>query len=84
MAEQTGWSVVLTPAAERDLRRLQQQQRERILDGLEHGTDLRKLQGRENEWRLRIGDWRARVRADFSSRVLVVFRILPRGRAYRD
>lgn len=44
-------------------------------------VDLRRLKGSE-EWRLRVGDWRVRVRLDFDARLLIVVRILPRGRAY--
>jgi mRNA-degrading endonuclease RelE of RelBE toxin-antitoxin system len=35
------------------------------------------------EWRLRVGDWRVRFTFDDEQRVIVVLRVLPRGRAYR-
>ena len=44
---------------------------------------LRKLTNAP-EWRLRIGDWRALILLDARNRTIVVTRILPRGRAYRD
>jgi mRNA-degrading endonuclease RelE of RelBE toxin-antitoxin system len=44
--------------------------------------DVRKLHGGLNEWRLRVGDWR--VRFEIDTHAIVVLRILPRGRAYRD
>ena len=34
------------------------------------------------EWRLRVGDWRIRFAFDDDSRVIIVLRVLPRGRAY--
>jgi mRNA-degrading endonuclease RelE of RelBE toxin-antitoxin system len=34
-----------------------------------------------DEWRLRVGDWRVRLRLDFDARSVVVVRVLPRGRA---
>jgi mRNA-degrading endonuclease RelE of RelBE toxin-antitoxin system len=34
------------------------------------------------EWRLRVGDWRVRFAFDDQQRVIVVLRVLPRGRAY--
>jgi mRNA-degrading endonuclease RelE of RelBE toxin-antitoxin system len=52
-----------TPTAERDLRRLNPQVRERIrqavyrLADTGHG-DVVKVQGVVREWRLRVGDWR--------------------------
>ncbi len=45
--------------------------------------DMRKLRGRDDEWRLRVGDWRVRFRFDSQSGNVVVLRVLPRGRAYR-
>jgi mRNA interferase RelE/StbE len=43
----------------------------------------RKLKGVE-EWRMRVGNWRVRFRREFPQREIVVLRVLPRGRAYRD
>ena len=36
------------------------------------------------QWRLRVGDWRVRFSRDPGSRTILVLRVLPRGRAYRD
>jgi mRNA-degrading endonuclease RelE of RelBE toxin-antitoxin system len=33
---------------------------------------------------LRVGDWRVRFGYDFAERTILVLRVLPRGRAYRD
>jgi mRNA-degrading endonuclease RelE of RelBE toxin-antitoxin system len=44
---------------------------------------LRKLTNAP-EWRLRIGDWRALVLLDIQERTIVVTRVVPRGRAYRN
>jgi mRNA interferase RelE/StbE len=84
------WRVELTRAAERDLRRLDQQVRRRViaaLDGLSaqppHG-DISRLAGIEREWRLRVGDWRVRFTRDQTTHTVYALRVLPRGRAYRD
>jgi mRNA-degrading endonuclease RelE of RelBE toxin-antitoxin system len=53
---------------------------DRVL-ALDQSVDLRRLQG-SDEWRLRVGDWRVRLRLDFDDRVVIVARVLPRGRAY--
>ena len=51
----------------------------------EHGLgDVKKLHGAANEWRLRVGDWRVRFEIDPGDGAIVVLRVLPRGRAYRD
>lgn len=87
---QAPWRVELTRTAQRDLRRLDAQVRRRVRDALEAfaqdpraSTNLRKLTGRP-ETRLRVGDWRLLLTLDAGTRVIVVMRILPRGRAYRD
>lgn len=84
------WRIELTRAAQRDLRRLDPPIRQRVNDALlELAKDplasaaLRKLIGSQQS-RLRVGDWRVRLTLNTQTRVLVVMRILPRGRAYRD
>lgn len=47
-----------------------------------HG-DVRPLQGRPREWRLRIGDWRVIFTYDDETTAIVILAVLPRGRAYR-
>ena len=84
------WRVELTRAAERDLRRLDQQVRRRVvaaLDGLSAQPprgDVSRLAGIEREWRLRVGAWRVRFTREQATRTVYVLRVLPRGRAYRD
>jgi mRNA interferase RelE/StbE len=84
------WRVQLTRTAARDLRRLDPPIRKRIETALRELAEnpgrsgaLRKLTNAP-EWRLRIGDWRALVLLDPQERVILVTRLLPRGRAYRD
>lgn len=45
--------------------------------------DVRKLQGKPDEWRLCVGGWRIRFAFDGGTRSIVILRVLPRGRAYR-
>ena len=84
------WHVELTRAAQRDLRRLDPPIRQRVTAALLalaedplSSAALRKLTGSQQS-RLRVGDWRVRLTLDTQARVLVVMRILPRGRAYQD
>ena len=71
------------------MRRLDLSVRIRVLEALdlyvaERRGDVQKLRGKVDEWRLRVGEWRVRFRPDYTHHVLVVLRVLPRGRAYRD
>jgi mRNA interferase RelE/StbE len=81
------WTYVITPPARRDLRRLDRPIKQRVVDALDHfaanpkAGDTRKLAGND-DWRLRVGDWRVRFNFDHEARVIVVTRVLPRGRAY--
>ena len=74
------------PSARRDLKRLDRPVQRRILDALDRfvvsprSGDIRKLDS--VQWRLRVGDWRIRFSFDEENQVIVVLRILPRGRAY--
>ena len=83
------WSVELTPRARRDVRNLDQPVRQRVREALERLANdpwegqLVRLQGSE-DLRLRVGDWRVRLRLDRDRHAIVVLRVLPRGRAYRD
>ena len=52
--------------------------------GVSGAGDVKKLQGTSGEWRLRVGDWRVRIRIDPTDDAVIVLRVLPRGRAYRD
>lgn len=62
---------------------------DRIRDGIDGlipwpgRGDYRRLVGLP-EWRLRVGEWRVRFAVDAASSAVVILRILPRGRAYRD
>lgn len=80
-----------TAAAERDLRHIRGSARERVREAIYRlaatGTgDVVRLHGREREWRLRVGDLRVlfSIAEDTEPAALIILRVLPRGRAYRD
>jgi mRNA interferase RelE/StbE len=82
----SNWSHETTPPARRDLKRLDPPVQRRILDAIDRfvadprAADIRKLDS--VQWRLRVGDWRVRFSFDDERRVIVILRVLPRGRAY--
>lgn len=83
------YSAILLPAARRDLKRLHAEMHNRIelaISRLE--TDPRppgskKLVGFENEWRLRVGDYRVLYVVDDSLKHITVARIAHRREVYR-
>ena len=86
-SEGAGWAF--TPRAQRDMRRLDRPVQRRVVDALDRFVgdpplgDVVKLSGVDDEWRLRVGDYRVRFTRDNNGTVQVL-RVLPRGRAYRD
>ena len=89
MSPQQGDGWVFTPRALRDMRRLDRPVQRRIVQALDRLVDdppvgdVVRLTGSDDEWRLRVGDWRVRFTRD-ADRLILVTRVLPRGRAYRD
>lgn len=81
------WGVSFTPRARRDLRNLDPQIRDRVLAAIDRvlardpSLDVRRLTG-SPEQRIRVGDWRVRFTSDAEAQLIVVQRVLPRGRAY--
>jgi mRNA interferase RelE/StbE len=84
------WTVRLASSARRDIKRLDPPVRERILAAIEGlctqppAGDIKRLTSQPPEWRLRVGVWRVRFTRDPDTRSVLVQRVLPRGRAYRD
>ena len=85
MSEADRW--ILAAHARRELRRLDPPVQRRIVEALDRLTgepaqgDVVKLAGSDDEWRLRVGDWRVRFTRSPDGQIQVL-RILPRGRAY--
>ena len=82
------WTYVLATPAQRDMRRLEETLRQRILQAIRRYTsdglgDVVKLKDRQEEWRLRVGEYRVRFRRDTANQTIVVLRVQPRREAYR-
>lgn len=83
------WRLEITPHARRDLRKLDKPIEGRVQAALAELVadpprgDLKRLRG-SDEFRLRVGNWRVRLKLEPSRRAIVVLHVLPRGRAYRD
>jgi mRNA interferase RelE/StbE len=82
------WRVVVDDRARKDLRRIDPLTRKRILSAIERLAqsaeltgNVKRLQG-SHEYRLRVGDWRVRFERQDRQLVIVIVRVLPRGRAY--
>ncbi|HEY3235221.1 MAG TPA: type II toxin-antitoxin system RelE/ParE family toxin [Polyangiaceae bacterium] len=81
-------SIDWAPRASKERERLDATTRARVLAAIEryaetsHG-DVRRLQGTDDEYRLRVGDWRVRFSIDTATMTLKVLRVLHRREAYR-
>ena len=82
------WRVVVDDRARKDLRRIDPPTRKRILNAITRLAqdaqltgDAKRLRG-SHEYRLRVGDWRVRFERQDRQLVIVIVRVLSRGRAY--
>lgn len=90
-----GWSYKLTKPAERDLRKFDRPVAAAILKGLRQlveefnqagryvQSDVKRMQGTPDEWRLRVGDYRVIFRPDNGALVVLVLRAGHRREIYR-
>jgi mRNA interferase RelE/StbE len=83
------YSILLRPAAIRDLKSLPSDIRSRIekaidrLVGDPRTSGTRKLAGFDDEWRLRVGDYRILYIINDPERQVVIARVAHRREAYR-
>lgn len=85
MAASSDWRIELTSSAEKSLKRLSSEDRKRLraaIDTLPAG-DIKKLSGRPNQFRLRVGEFRVVFTPDFSARHIVILEIFRRAAGYR-
>lgn len=83
------YKIVLRPAARRDSDALDRKTYDRILSKMNvlkmeaRPTGAKKLVGRDNEYRLRIGEYRVLYEIDDNEKIVRIFRVLHRREAYR-
>jgi mRNA interferase RelE/StbE len=82
------WQVEWADRAQKDLARLDRKLQHRITEAVKRFAkdglgDVRPLQGSENTYRLRVGDWRVLFFRDKGLLLVLVLRVLPRGGAYQ-
>ncbi len=83
------WRIQFSRQAQKTLRRLDRVLRTRLdkaIQELAHNpfpTNSRKLVGAENDYRLRIGNWRVIYTLYEQQVVILVVKIAPRGQVYK-
>jgi mRNA interferase RelE/StbE len=88
--EESLWQVEISNPARRDMNRLPPDTRRRILTAfrglsvIPRQGDIKKLKGTDDEYRFRVGDWRAIFDVDYERRVVRILAVLHRSAAYRD
>lgn len=76
--------------AEKDLVKLERTSFEQIASRIKelasnpHPQGSKKISGSQNDWRLRIGDYRVLYEIDNKSRIIKIMRVKHRREAYRD
>jgi len=82
--------VVITKPAQKDLAKLEPRTKEMIIHSLSKlesipslsMADLKKLQGVNDLWRLRVGDWRILLRFNDNRIIIYALRVNHRREAY--
>ncbi|MDR7420652.1 MAG: type II toxin-antitoxin system RelE/ParE family toxin [Armatimonadota bacterium] len=83
------YAVLLSPAAERDHKRLPPESRPRITEALlaleadPRPSGVTKLAGSASRWRMRVGDYRILFEVRDSDQTVLVLRIAHRRDVYR-
>ncbi|MEO0248014.1 MAG: type II toxin-antitoxin system RelE/ParE family toxin [candidate division WOR-3 bacterium] len=76
-------------SAERELRRLDPQQIPQIIQAVDALANApfprgcRKLHGAERAYRIRVGEYRVVYQVDVKAKVVTIYHVRPRGKAYR-
>jgi len=79
---------LLTPSAQRDLKKLHSTLEKRVMVALSRlqkdprEPGVKKLKGQKNEWRVRVGDYRVLFTINDTKRIIHVHRIGPRSAVY--
>jgi len=79
----------ITATAEKDLAALDRKTQKRLKSALDklianpQSVDLKKLKGKPERWRLRVGDWRIILMLQREKRIIYVLCIKHRREAYR-
>ncbi|OQA46880.1 MAG: Plasmid stabilization system protein [Chloroflexi bacterium ADurb.Bin325] len=90
MTEPIRWTVILLRQPNKILARLPADLRRRLLAALHKLEDdprpqgYRKLEGYEDLYRVRVGDWRIIYAIRDAELIVLVVEVAPRGSAYRD
>ena len=90
MAEGQRWQVLLARQPEKILRRLPRrllQRVERAIESLSENPrphSCKRLVGHRDLYRVRVGDWRIIYALEDDRLIVLVVKIAPRGRAYRN
>ena len=83
------YKIIISPSAKRDLDKLENNDYQRVfpkLLGLENDprpNDCKKLTGGDREYRIRIGRLRVLYEINDNSSEVIIYRVLPRDKAYR-
>lgn len=92
----TRWKVEFRPSADKQLRKLPREVQAAIITALERlvleqsnpeeprASNLKKLAGRGEEWRMRVGDYRVIFERQGDRLVILVLNLGHRREVYRD
>lgn len=83
------YEILIERRAEKDLRRLAAEIFQRLIAAIQALADdprpdgCKKLTGSENDWRIRVGDYRVLYEIDDKNQIVRILRVRHRREAYR-
>ena len=84
------YELLIERRAEKDLKKLEASLFTSIVEKIKslsvnpHSSGSRKLSGSQNDWRIRIGDYRVLYEIDNKARTIKIMRVKHRREVYRD
>ncbi len=82
------WHIEWSRNAIKDIQKLDKLLKKRIWESLDNMAkqpqfaDIKKLKGKSGEYRLRVGEWRVRFRADFLNKTYLITHVKHRRDIY--
>ena len=88
MGENKGFKVYITPSASKELEKLPKKIKQQITEFIKtldepFFSSSRKLQGRDNTYRVRIGDYRILYKIYIKKHSVIIINVAHRKRAYK-
>lgn len=84
------WKIQYAKRFEKEILGLKEKDQEAVREGINRlitdiaHADIRIVQGKKDQWRVRVGRWRIRIRLENATGTIYILNVRPRDKAYKD